>query len=65
MVLNAHPLTPTYFDADPRSVSMTAMLSPRACASASAVYVFPEPDGPHRAIRARDWSLVAGANVVM
>src|SRR5690625_2494355 len=49
-----------YFDALPRSVSMTAMRSPRCWARLGAVEVLPLPLGPMRAIRSLLWVFVAG-----
>jgi hypothetical protein len=41
---------------------MTAIRDPSADAMVSAVHVLPDPDGPSRATRALDCSLVAGLN---
>src|SRR5215207_7638186 len=51
-----------YFDADPRSLSMTAIGPPRPAAMRRDVKVLPEPEGPKTAARNLDWDFVAFLN---
>src|SRR5438874_9561739 len=65
---NSHAISsgcsPMYLLAEPCSVSITAILLPRAKANREAVKVLPLPDGPSIAILNRDLLLIAFLNFI-